>query len=72
MAKDGALKLRGRVILALPQAKFKVKLENEMEVVCTLSGKLRISKITIIVDDEVDVELSPYDLTKGRICWRFK
>ena len=71
MAND-AIKLEGTVVDVLKGAKFKVKLENDIEVECTLNGKLRMNHIRVIPGDKVEVELSPYDLTKGRISWRFK
>ena len=70
MAKKDVIELEGTVVEALPNAMFKVKLENE--VLCHLSGKLRMNFIRILEGDKVNVELSPYDLTRGRITWRKK
>ena len=64
--------LEGTVTEALPNAMFKVKLENGHEILCHISGKLRMNFIRILEGDKVNVELSPYDLTRGRITWRSK
>ena len=72
MAKDDVIEIEGRVIEALPNAIFKVELENGHVVVAHISGKLRMNFIRILVGDLVTVEVSPYDLTKGRITWRSK
>ncbi|WP_459130068.1 translation initiation factor IF-1 [Guggenheimella bovis] len=71
MAKD-CIEVKGIVVDALPNAKFKVELENGLEVLAHLSGKLRMNYIKIMPGDSVTLELSPYDLTKGRITWRGK
>lgn len=71
MAKD-SIELKGVVIDALPNAKFRVELENGHKILAHLSGKLRMNYIRIMPGDKVTVELSPYDLTKGRITWRGK
>ncbi|EQG40815.1 translation initiation factor IF-1 [Clostridioides difficile DA00128] len=65
-------RLEGTVSEALPNAMFKVKLENGHEILCHISGKLRMNFIRILEGDKVNVELSPYDLTRGRITWRKK
>ena len=62
---------KGRIEELLPGAKFKVKLENEQIVLGHLAGKLRMNRIRLAVGDEVKVEMTPYDLTKGRITYRF-
>ncbi len=72
MAKKDAIEVKGTVVEALPNATFKVKLENEHIVLAHLSGKLRMNFIRILPGDKVTLELSPYDLTKGRITWRGK
>lgn len=64
--------MEGTIIDALPNAMFKVKLENDHEIIAHISGKLRMHFIRILPGDKVTVELSPYDLTKGRITWRKK
>lgn len=69
--KDQAIEVTG-IIEKAERGRFKVTLENGMDVMCTISGKLRTNKIKLLVGDKVNVELSPYDLTKGRIVWRFK
>lgn len=71
MAKD-TIELTGKVVDALPNAKFKVVLENGHEIMAHLSGKMRMNYIRIMPGDSVTVEMSPYDLTKGRITWRGK
>lgn len=72
MAKEDIIEVEGKVIDALPNAIFKVELENGHEILAHISGKLRMNYIRILPGDTVTVELSPYDLTKGRITWRNK
>lgn len=72
MAKEDVIEVEGKVIDALPNAIFKVRLENGHEILAHISGKLRMHYIRILAGDKVTVELSPYDLTKGRITWRNK
>ena len=72
MSKKDVIELEGTVIDALPNTMFKVKLENDHEIMAHISGKLRMNFIRILPGDTVTVELSPYDLTKGRITWREK
>ena len=72
MSKKDVIELEGTIIDALPNALFKVKLENDHEIIAHISGKLRMHFIRILPGDKVTVELSPYDLTKGRITWRKK
>ena len=72
MAKKDVIELEGTVVEALPNAMFKVKLENGHEILCHISGKLRMNFIRILGRDKVNVELSPYDLTRGRITWSKK
>lgn len=72
MAKDDVIEVEGVVTEALPNANFKVKLENGHEVLAHISGKLRMHYIKILPGDVVKLELSTYDLTKGRITWRAK
>ena len=72
MGKDGVLELEGTVLEALPNAMFQVELENGHQILAHISGKLRMNFIRILPGDKVTVELSPYDLTKGRITWRAK
>jgi len=64
--------MTGEVAEALPNAMFRVKLENGHEIVCHVSGKIRMNYIRILPGDKVAVEMSPYDLTKGRITYRYK
>lgn len=72
MSKKDVIEVEGTVLEALPNAIFKVKLENDHEVLAHISGKLRMNYIRILPGDKVTVELSPYDLTRGRITWRNK
>ena len=72
MSKKDVIEVEGTVTEALPNAIFKVKLENGHEILGHISGKLRMNYIRILPGDRVIVELSPYDLTRGRITWRNK
>ncbi len=72
MAKQGPIKIDGVVTETLPNATFKVKLDNEHRILAHISGKMRMHFIKILVGDKVSIELSPYDLTKGRITYRYK
>ncbi len=72
MSKQDVFELQGTVIEALPNAQFNVELENGKVILAHISGKLRMNYIRILPGDKVTVELSPYDLTKGRITWRGK
>jgi translation initiation factor IF-1 len=72
MAKEEPIKVQGTVIETLPNAFFKVELENEHQVLAHISGKMRMHFIKILPGDTVTVELSPYDLTRGRITYRSK
>jgi len=72
MSKQDVIEVEGVVNEALPNATFKVELENGHEVLAHLSGKLRMHYIKILPGDKVTIELSPYDLTRGRITWRKK
>ncbi|MCH9029607.1 MAG: translation initiation factor IF-1 [Bacteroidetes bacterium] len=72
MAKQGPIKIDGVVTETLPNASFKVKLDNEHQILAHISGKMRMHFIKILVGDKVSIELSPYDLTKGRITYRYK
>jgi translation initiation factor IF-1 len=72
VSKEDNFTLRGRVVEALPNAQFQVNLETGQSVIGHLAGKLRMNRITIIAGDAVDVEMSVYDTTKGRIIYRHK
>ncbi|WP_427340481.1 translation initiation factor IF-1 [Caloranaerobacter sp. DY30410] len=72
MSKKDVIEVEGTVIEALPNAMFKVRLDNGHELLAHISGKLRMNFIRILPGDRVTVELSPYDLTRGRITWRKK
>ncbi len=72
MAKKDVIEVFGTVLEAQPNAMFKVKLDNDFEVLAHISGKIRMNFIRILPGDRVKVELSPYDLTRGRIIWRDK
>jgi translation initiation factor IF-1 len=72
MAKQALIKQDGNITEALSNAMFKVKLENGHEILATISGKMRMHYIRILPGDRVGVEMSPYDLTRGRIIFRYK
>jgi translation initiation factor IF-1 len=72
MPKEDNIEVEGTVVKTLPNAMFKVELENGQIVLAYVSGKMRMHFIKILPGDKVTVELSPYDLTKGRITYRFK
>ncbi len=72
MAKSDAIELEGKVTEVLPNAMFKVEIAPGREILAHLSGKMRMNYIKILQGDNVTVEMSPYDLTKGRITWRNK
>ena len=72
MSKKDTIEVEGVVVDALPNAIFKVTLDNGYEIIGHLSGKLRMNNIRVLPGDKVTMELSPYDLTKGRITWRNK
>lgn len=72
MAKEEAIEVEGKVIEPLPNAMFRVELENGHKVLAHISGKMRMHFIKILPGDKVTVELSPYDLTRGRITYRTK
>ena len=72
MAKDDVIELEGTVIEALPNAMFQVELPNGHKILAHISGKLRMTFIRILPADKVTVQMSPYDLTRGRITWRSK
>jgi len=72
LAKDDVIEVEGTVVESLPNAMFQVELENGHKVLAHISGKLRMNFIKILPGDKVTMELSPYDLTRGRITWRAK
>ncbi|HIV62268.1 MAG TPA: translation initiation factor IF-1 [Candidatus Butyricicoccus avistercoris] len=72
MAKDDVIELEGTVIEALPNATFKVEIPGGHQIIAHISGKLRMNFIRILPGDKVTVQMSPYDLTRGRITWRSK
>ena len=72
MPKEEAISVEGTIIEALPNASFRVELENKHVVLAHVSGKMRMNFIRILPGDRVTVELSPYDLNRGRITYRFK
>ena len=72
MAKADVIEVEGTVVETMPNTIFRVRLENDHEIIAHISGKLRMNCIKILPGDRVVVELSPYDLTKGRITWRKK
>jgi len=72
LAKSDVIEVEGKVLESLPNAQFKVELTNGHKILAHISGKLRMNFIRILPGDKVTVEISPYDLTKGRITWRSK
>ena len=72
MSKEDVIELEGTVVEALPNATFQVELSNGHKILAHVSGKLRMNYIRILPGDKVTIELSPYDLSKGRIIWRDK
>jgi translation initiation factor IF-1 len=72
MAKEDAIEFNGTVTELLPNAMFRVKLDNDHEVLAHTSGKMRKNRIRVLAGDRVNVEMTPYDLTKGRITFRYK
>ena len=72
MSKEDVIEIEGTVIDALPNAMFQVELVNGHQILAHVSGKLRMNYIRIVPGDKVTVEMSPYDLSKGRITWRAK
>ena len=72
MPKEGSIEFQGVVLELLPNAMFKVKLENDHEILAHSSGKTRKNRIRVLAGDKVTVEMTPYDLTKGRITFRWK
>jgi|TARA_B100001123_G_scaffold448449_1_gene609674 translation initiation factor IF-1 len=72
MPKEGSIEFQGVVLELLPNAMFKVKLENDHEILAHSSGKMRKNRIRVLAGDKVTVEMTPYDLSKGRITFRWK
>lgn len=72
MAKEELLEFTGTVVELLPNATFRVKLENDLEIVAHTAGKMRKNRIRVLTGDKVLVEMTPYDYEKGRITYRFK
>lgn len=72
MSKQDMIEVEGVVVEALPNATFQVELENGHKILASISGKLRMNYIRILVGDKVKVEMSPYDFSRGRITWRSK
>ncbi len=72
MAKEELIEFNGEVIEVLPNTTFRVRLENDHEIIAHTSGKMRKNRIRVLAGDKITVEMTPYDLTKGRITFRFK
>ena len=72
MAKQNSIEQNGIVTEALSNSMFRVELDNGIPIICHISGKIRMNYIRIMPGDKVKVEMSPYDLTKGRMCFRYK
>jgi len=72
MSKDDVFTATGKVVEVLPNALFRIKLENDVSILGHLAGKLRVNNVNILLGDTVDVEISTYDVTKCRIVWQHK
>ncbi len=72
MAKEEVIEMAGTVMELLPNATFRVQLENDHEIIAHTAGKMRKNRIRVLAGDKVSVEMTPYDLSKGRITYRFK
>ena len=72
MSKEDSIEIEGTVLEPLPNAMFRVKLDNDHEILAHTAGKMRKHRIRVLAGDRVTVEMTPYDLTKGRITFRFK
>jgi translation initiation factor IF-1 len=72
MSKEDVLKMKGLVTEILPNALFRIKLENDMMIIGHISGKMRKNNINVLLGDRVEVEMTPYDLSKGRVTFRYK
>jgi translation initiation factor IF-1 len=72
MAKEELIEFEGTIVELLPNATFRVKLSNDVEIIAHTAGKMRKNRIRVLTGDKVLVEMTPYDLTKGRITYRFK
>jgi translation initiation factor IF-1 len=72
VAQKEVIKMRGKVVEALPNTQFKIELENGLSIIAHISGKMRKNYIRLVPGDMVDVEMTPYDLSKGRITYRHK
>ena len=72
VATKEVIKMRGKVVESLPNTQFKIQLENDLSIIAHISGKMRKNYIRLVPGDQVDVEMTPYDLTKGRITYRHK
>ena len=72
MAKEELIEFDGEIVELLPEGRFRVRLENEHEILAYTAGRMRKNRIRVLAGDKVLVEMTPYDLTKGRITYRFK
>ena len=72
MSKEETIQMQGEILETLPNATFRVELENGHEIIAHTAGKMRKNRIRVLAGDKVQVEMTPYDLTKGRINYRFK
>jgi len=72
MSKQDVIKMKGQITEVLPNALFRVKLENDIMIIGHISGKMRKNNINVLLGDRVEVELTPYDISKGRISFRYK
>ncbi len=72
MSKEDVIKMKGQVTEVLPNALFRIKLENDFQIIGHISGKMRKNNINVLLGDRVEVEMTPYDMSKGRITFRYK
>jgi translation initiation factor IF-1 len=70
--KEESIKMNGKIVEVLPNAMFRVLLSNQHVILCSIGGKLRKNNINVKMNDNVDIEMSPYDITRGRITYRYK
>jgi translation initiation factor IF-1 len=72
MSKQDVIKMKGQIVEVLPNALFRIKLENDFMILGHISGKMRKNNINVLLNDRVEIEMTPYDMTKGRITFRYK
>lgn len=72
MSKEDVMKMKGQIVEVLPNALFRIKLENDFIILGHISGKMRKNNINVLLNDRVEIEMTPYDMSKGRITFRYK